>query len=122
MHVFGVTNGSDVEHVSSATYVMLTNLSSNKSDNLIAGNELFSTATLKPEHILILILEELDEPLTHPLSSLLIETNYIDLVRQPTAMIISYCNELPFIAYCTPAQSRFLYDLAMFVNIKKHAV
>ena len=62
----------------------------------MAGNELFSTATLKPERILILILEELDEPLTDPLSSLLIETNYIDLVRQPTAMIISYCNELPF--------------------------
>ena len=49
----------------------------------MAGNELFSTATLKPERILILILEELDESLTDPLSSLLIETNYIDLVRQP---------------------------------------
>ena len=44
------------------------------------GNELFSTATLKPERILILILEELQTPLSDPVSSLLIETNYMDLV------------------------------------------
>lgn len=45
-----------------------------------SGNELFSTATLKPERILILILEELQTPLSDPVSSLLIETNYMDLV------------------------------------------
>ena len=46
----------------------------------LSGNELFSTATFKPERILVLVLEELQEPLTNPLSSLLIETIYIDLV------------------------------------------
>lgn len=45
-----------------------------------SGNELFFTATLKPERILILILEELQTPLSDPVSSLLIETNYMDLV------------------------------------------
>ena len=46
----------------------------------LSGNELFSTATFKPERILVLVLEELQEPLTNPLSSLLIETIYIDRV------------------------------------------
>ena len=44
------------------------------------GTELFSTGTLKPERFMILILEELEEPLVETVSSLLIETNYIDVV------------------------------------------
>ena len=54
---------------------------------------MFSTATLKPERVLILILEELQEPLTDPVSSLLIETNFIDLVDlkfTSTSYIIIY--------------------------------
>ena len=44
------------------------------------GSELFFTGTLKPERFLILILEELEQPLVDTVSSLLIETNYIEVV------------------------------------------
>ena len=53
----------------------------NKPSFASTGNELFSTGTLKPERILILNLEELQETLTSSVSSLLLETNYIDVVR-----------------------------------------
>ena len=59
---------------------------------------MFSTATLKPERVLILILEELQEPLTDPVSSLLIETNFIDLVDlkfTSTSYIIIYKQKPP---------------------------
>lgn len=59
---------------------------------------MFSTATLKPERVLILILEELQEPLTDPVSSLLIETNFIDLVDlkfTSTSYIIIYKQKHP---------------------------
>ena len=45
------------------------------------GSELFFTGTLKPERFLILILEELEQPLVDTVSSLLIETNYIEVVN-----------------------------------------
>ena len=59
---------------------------------------MFSTATLKPERVLILILEELQEPLTDPVSTLLIETNFIDLVDlnfTSTSYIIIYKHKHP---------------------------
>ena len=59
---------------------------------------MFSTATLIPERVLILILEELQEPLTDPVSSLLIETNFIDLVDlkfTSTSYIIIYKQKHP---------------------------
>ena len=48
--------------------------------SLLPGSQLFSSGSLKPERILILVLEKLQEPLTGPVSTLLEEAVFINLV------------------------------------------